>query len=188
MKLVEIRWHARGGQGVMVAARTLARAAIREGKYAQGLPEFGPERAGAPVRAYNRISDEPLYLYCAVVNPDFVLVLDPTLLGIVDVTEGMRKGGFLIVNTSVVGEKVLHIPREDIKFFRVDASSISRKVFGRNLPNTVMLGALIKVTEVIKLQSLLEDVEKVFSEKFPKGVVEANLEAIKRGYEEVKIL
>jgi pyruvate ferredoxin oxidoreductase gamma subunit len=184
--MIEIRWHGRGGQGAMVAARTLASAAINAGKYAQGMPEFGPERMGAPIRAYNRISEEPLYLYCAVVNPDVVLVLDVGLLSSIDVTEGIAKDGCVILNSALPPNELRPLLKTKTRIYTIDASGISTEILGRNLPNTVMLGALINVAKSIPLEVLLRDVRETFSEKFPEKVVNANIIALKRGFEEVK--
>ncbi len=185
--VTEIRWHARGGQGTMLAARTLARAAINQGKYAQGMPEFGPERMGAPIRAYNRVSDENFSLYCAVVNPRVVVVLDPTLIGPVDVIDGLTKDGVVIVNTAESPEKMKEkLNIENGKVFTVDATGISIKELGRPMPNTPILGALIKTVPLITLDALLDDIKHTFSEKFSPKVVEANINAIKKGYNEVK--
>jgi len=187
MKVTEIRWHARGGQGTMLAARTLARAAITQGKYAQGMPEFGPERMGAPMRAYNRIGDENFSLYCAVVNPDVVVVLDSSLLDTVDVTEGIGEGGAIIVNTTETPDalkKKLNL--KNGKVFTVDATGISISELGRPIPNTPILGAILKASNVLKLDGLLEDIKDAFSEKFSDKVVQGNLNAIQKGYDEVK--
>lgn len=184
--ITEIRWHARGGQGTMLAARMLARVAINEGKYAQGMPEFGPERMGAPMRAYNRISPNKFSLYCAVVNPDVVVVLDDSLIETIDVTEGLNKGGTVIVNsTRDTAELRQQLKLDKGKVYAVDATGISVSALGRPMPNTPMLGAIAKVAGVVSLESLLADVKHTFGEKFPPKVVEANLNAIKKGYEEV---
>jgi pyruvate ferredoxin oxidoreductase gamma subunit len=187
LKVTEIRWHARGGQGAMLGARALARAAISQGKYAQGMPEFGPERMGAPMRAYNRISDNKFSLYCAVVNPDVVVVLDPSLISTIDVSEGLNKGGAIIINTPKSVDEI----RKQLKLangskvYTIDATGISVAALGRPMPNTPMLGAIVKVTDVIKLEGLLDDIKHSFGEKFSGKVVEGNLNSIKQGYEKL---
>ncbi|MFA5793646.1 MAG: 2-oxoacid:acceptor oxidoreductase family protein [Candidatus Brocadiia bacterium] len=200
--LTEIRWHARGGQGTLLAARTLARVAIKEGKYAQGMPEFGAERMGAPVRAYNRISDQKLFMYFAISNPDVVIVLDPTLLSFVNVTEGLPKSGIVLVNTALSPEEIKKkLNLKDGKTATIDATGISIATLRRPMPNTPMLGALLKLLEIradglkdkaavkntIKMDSLLADVQETFAGKFSPKVVEANITSIKRGYQELKV-
>ncbi|MDY6844435.1 MAG: 2-oxoacid:acceptor oxidoreductase family protein [Thermodesulfobacteriota bacterium] len=186
--ILEIRWHSRGGQGAMLAVRTLARAVIRDGKYAQGLPEFGPERMGAPIRAYNRISDQPFALYCAIINPHIIVILDPSVAKLIDVTEGMYDDSKVIVNTDISPTEIrekLNIPKGKGKIYAIDALKISQQELGRPMPNTPIMGALVKVASIISFDALLGEVEKEFSERFPKKIVEANLTAIRRGYEEV---
>ncbi|MEW6025964.1 MAG: 2-oxoacid:acceptor oxidoreductase family protein [Planctomycetota bacterium] len=186
-KITEIRWHARGGQGAMLAARTLARIAITEGKYAQGMPEFGPERMGAPMRAYNRISQENFSLYCSVVNPDVVVVLDDSLLDSVNVAEGLNKDGIVIVNTTKTPAELRgKLKMDGNKIYTVDATGISVAALGRSIPNTPIMGAIVKTTNVVSLDALLADIKHSFGEKFAARVVEGNLTAIKKGYEEVK--
>lgn len=197
--ITEIRWHARGGQGTLLAARTLARVAIKEGKFAQGMPEFGAERMGAPVRAYNRISDQKLFRYFAITNPDVVIVLDPTLLSFINVTEGLLENGIVLINTALAPDEVKKkLVIKNGRICTVDASGISLDTLKRPMPNTPMLGALLRVLEIkstdtkdlnntVKLDSLLADVKETFAGKFSPKVVEANVNAIKRGYDEVKL-
>jgi len=188
MKVTEIRWHARGGQGTMLAARMLARVAINDGKHAQGMPEFGPERMGAPMRAYNRISTKKFSLYCNVVNPDIVVVLDSSLIDTVNVREGVNKDGLIIVNTSRTPAEVRKQLQADngIKVYTLDANGISIAALGRPMPNMPMLGALAKITGLVSLQTLLDDTKLTFGEKFSPKVLEANLTALKRGHDELK--
>jgi pyruvate ferredoxin oxidoreductase gamma subunit len=186
-KLTEIRWHARGGQGAKTASTFLAEAAIGAGKYSQGFPDYGPERMGAPMRGFTRISDHPIRLHSAIEEPDTVVVLDDTLLDTVNVCEGLAETGTVIVNTN----KDAGVIRSKIKWngkklYLINATEIALDELGRPIPNTPMLGALIKVSEMITLDVLLEDITKKFSKKFKKQVVEGNLRAIKRAYEEVK--
>ncbi|HBQ28996.1 pyruvate synthase [Peptococcaceae bacterium SCADC1_2_3] len=184
--LIEIRWHSRGGQGAMVAVRTLARAVIKDNKYAQGLPEFGPERMGAPIKAYNRFSTQPFSLYCRIVNPHVVVLLDPSVAKIVDVTEGIYDDSKLLVNVCLPPQEVRErLKLKNGKIYTVDATRIAQETLGRPMPNTPMMGALIKLVPVISLEVLLNEVVGEFIGKCSPGIVEANLAAIKRGFEEV---
>jgi pyruvate ferredoxin oxidoreductase gamma subunit len=185
-QLTEIRWHARGGQGAKTASTFLAEAAIKAGKYSQGFPDYGPERMGAPMRGFTRIGEEPVRLHCAIDEPDIVIVLDETLLDTVDVCVGLPEDGLLIVNTAKDPETVRSkINWDGKKMCLIDASKIALDEIGRPIPNTPMLGALIKVAELISLEVLLDDITSKFSKKFAKRVVDGNLSAIKRAYEEV---
>jgi len=186
-EMVEVRWHARAGQGAKTAALLLAEAALHEGKYIQGFPEYGPEREGAPIKAFTRISGKPILIHCGVANPDAVVLLDTTLLGAVDVTEGLLEDGALLINTEKSPEEIRKtLKTEKGKVFTVDATGISLDLLGRNLPNMPMIGALVKVLPVVKLETLLESVKKKFGKKFSSKIVEGNVSAIKRAYEEVK--
>jgi 2-oxoacid:acceptor oxidoreductase gamma subunit (pyruvate/2-ketoisovalerate family) len=183
-KLLEVRWHGRGGQGAWTASELFARAAIAEGKYIQSFPEFGPERMGAPVTAFTRISTEPIRLHCAVYNPDVVAVLDPTLLKTVKVAEGLSdEGGNIIVNSKETPSEVrkaLHTDRG--KVWTVPASEISMKILGLPITNTAMLGAVARVTGIVNL----ETVEKMIRERFRPDVAEKNFAVVKQAYQEVK--
>ena len=188
--LMEIRWHGRGGQGAKTAALLLGDAALAKGLYIQAFPEYGPERMGAPVASFNRISPKPILLHSGVTNPDIVVVLDPTLMESVNVTEGMNDGGILIVNTERAPEDVksdCNI-RLGIKVFTVDASRISTDCIGRDIPNTPMLGALIKATGILDFKEMLEDTKHKLEEKFKSKpeIIEGNLKAIERAYNEVR--
>ncbi|MBU1262774.1 2-oxoacid:acceptor oxidoreductase family protein [bacterium] len=186
--MIEIRWHGRGGQGAKTAALLFADAVMHEGKWVQAFPEYGPERMGAPVQAFNRLSDEPILLHCGISSPDIVVVLDPTLCSAIDVTAGLRENGRLLVNT----EKRPEDFRKERGFstkaiFTVDASKIAIETIGKNIPNTPMLGALIKVSGVIPIATIISYTEKKMTEKFKDKpeVIKGNLEAIKRAYDEV---
>ena len=188
--LIEIRWHGRGGQGAKTAALLLGDAALASGKYIQAFPEYGPERMGAPVASFNRISSKPISINSGVTNPDIVVVLDPTLIESIDVTEGMGDGGALIVNTErspsdVKGDCGI---KGSIKVFTVDASKISKETIGRDIPNTPMLAALIKATGILDFKEMLEDTKHKLEKKFKSKpeVVAGNLKAIERAYNEVK--
>jgi pyruvate ferredoxin oxidoreductase gamma subunit len=182
-KLTEIRWHGRGGQGAVTSAELIALAAIEEGKFAQAFPSFGPERRGAPILVFNRINEsEHIRVRSAVTQPDIVVVLDPGLLGIIDVTSGLKDGGTLIVNSS---KKLADIKLEVGGPWRlavVNATAIALELLKVPIVNTTMLGALVKSTDTIKLDSLLEPIEERFGK-----LAQRNIEACKRAYEEVSI-
>ena len=183
MTLVEIRWHGRGGQGAVTASEVTAIAAINQGKYAQAFPSFGVERRGAPVEAYTRIDDKPIYIRSKIYEPDIIVVLDPTLLG-PEITKGLKKGGITIVNTDKgPGEVRKILERNDIKVGVVDATKIALDTLKRPIVNTAILGAFVKVTNLVGLDHILEAVKS----KVPPRTVEANLEAVRRAYEEVVV-
>jgi len=188
--LIEIRWHGRGGQGAKTAALLLADAALAQGLYIQAFPEYGPERMGAPVASFDRLASKPILLHSGVTNPDIVLVLDPTLMESVDVTEGLPDGGTIIINTA---KSPADVKREagitgNIKVCTVDASTISKETIGREIPNTPMMGALIKVTGILDFKALVEDTRKKLEKKFKSKpeVIDGNIKAIERAYNEVK--
>jgi len=188
--LIEIRWHGRGGQGAKTAALLFGDAALASGKFIQAFPEYGPERMGAPVTSFNRISSKPILLHSGVTNPDIVIVLDPTLIESVNVTEGMSDGGILLVNTERPAAEIkddCNI-KGNIKVFTVDASKISVETIGRDIPNTPMLGALIKVTGILDFKEMLADTKGKLEKKFKSKpeVIGGNLKAIERAYSEVK--
>ena len=180
--MIEIRWHGRGGQGAVTSVELLALAAIEEGKYAQGFPAFGPERRGAPVMAYNRVSEKPIKIRSGIYHPDVVVVLDPSLVGLVNVTDGLKPEGLLIINTS----KPAEVLREQLKYkgklATVDATHIAREELGVPIANTTMLGAVMKATKVLKLESLNEPLEERFGK-----IANKNKNALKRAYNDVKL-
>jgi len=187
IKSVEIRWHGRGGQGTVTAAKVLADACLSSGRYVQAFPEYGPERSGAPLRAYNRISPHEIRMHCPVLHPNIVTVADATLLDGIDVTEGATDDAIFIVNTPKkpheIREKLKAKPSQ--KVYTVDATKIALECIGRALPNASMLGAICRVSKLISLETLLEDVKKSFGKKFSQKIIDGNLEAVRRGYEEV---
>ncbi len=187
-KTIEIRWHGRGGQGTVTAAKVLADACLSGGRNVQAFPEYGPERAGAPLRAYNRVSDEHIRMYCPVLHPHVVCIADATLLDGVNVTEGVNDDTIFIVNTSrdpkEIRERLDAKPGQ--KVFTVDASKIAMECIGRALPNAPMLGAVSKATGIVDPDTLMENVKKSFGKKFSQKIIDGNLEATRRGYEEVK--
>lgn len=187
-EMVEIRWHGRGGQGTVTAAKVLADACLSGGRHVQAFPEYGPERAGAPLRAYNRISSHEIRMHCPVLHPQVVSIVDPTLIESANVTDGVTEDAVFVVNTSKspqeIREKLRAGPKQRV--FTVDATKIALECIGRALPNSPMLGALCKVTGLITLDHLLEDVRKSFGKKFAQKIIDGNLEATRRGYEEVR--
>ncbi|NLJ34307.1 MAG: pyruvate synthase [Firmicutes bacterium] len=188
--LLEVRWHGRGGQGAKTAALLLAESASDAGKFIQAFPEYGPERMGAPVQAFTRIDDEPIKMHCHVTNPKIVVILDPSLIGSsVDVTAGVPEDGIFIINTGTTPRemrKKLGIDSGEV--YTVDANQIALDNIGRPIPNTPMLGALVKVTGLLELDSLVEDTERKLSQRFAgrPQIVEGNIKAIKTAYQEVK--
>lgn len=188
-KLTEIRWHGRGGQGAKTAALLFGEAVLGQGQHMQAFPEYGPERMGAPVQSYNRISDDPITLHCGVTSPQVVVVLDPTLIGTIDVTHGLPADGTIIINTNLPAAKF----REKLnlgngqKIYTIDASKIAEETIGRNIPNTPMMGALVRVTGLVRFEDMLEDTKKKLEKKFrtKPEVIEGNIQAIQRAYDEV---
>ena len=186
-ELTEIRWHGRGGQGVKTAATMAAEAALQEGKFAQGFPEYGPERMGAPVTGYTRISDKAITIHCGVAQPDVVVVLDNSLVGQIDLAAGLGPDGVLIINTNENPADVRRkLGMKGGRLFTVDATRISMEELGRSIPNTPMMGALVKVTELLNMETLKKDVQKKFMKKFGEKIVQGNFRALERAYQEVK--
>jgi len=184
--MTEIRWHARGGQGAKTAATLVAGVALEEGKFSQGFPDYGPEREGAPIRGYTRISDRPIRVHSAIYNPDIVVVLDSTLLDTVNVTEGLKDGGIVLVNSPLEPADIRErLGAGNVKVYTVDATQIAIEEIGRPIPNTPMMGALMKVVPLLKLETILADVEKKFRSKGDR-IVQGNFRAIRRAFEEVK--
>ena len=185
--LTQIRWHARGGQGAKTASDFVTRVAVKEGKYSQAFPEYGPERAGAPMRSYTRISSAPIRQHSAIYNPDIVIVLDPTLLETADLSEGLVDGGTMLINTTTAVDEVKTTYKLDkFNVHTIDATRIAMDTIGRNIPNTPMIGALVKISGLLDLDDVLETLRESFSKKFGEDVIQKNLSAIKRAYEEVK--
>ena len=183
MTLREFRWHGRGGQGAWTASELLARAAIHEGKYIQSFPEFGPERMGAPVKAYTRISEEPIRLHCAVYNPNLSIVMDPTLLATVKVTEGLDENGILIINSPKNPKNMKEeLKMKKGKLWTVSATDIALRILGRAITNTAMLGVVARATGIVKMESI----EKAVRERFPEPLAEKNIGVIKEAFKEAK--
>jgi 2-oxoacid:acceptor oxidoreductase gamma subunit (pyruvate/2-ketoisovalerate family) len=180
--MIEVRWHGRGGQGAVTSVELLALAAIEEGKYAQGFPAFGPERRGAPVMAYNRVSEKPIKIRSGIYQPDVVVVLDPSLMTLVNVTEGLKSNGLLIVNTAKSEKEIRDTLKYKGKLAIVDATHIAREELGIPIANTTMLGAILKATGVLKFESLTAPIEERFGR-----IAAKNKNALKRAYDSVKI-
>jgi pyruvate ferredoxin oxidoreductase gamma subunit len=181
-----IRWHGRGGQGAKMASFLLAECALEEGKWSQGFPDYGPERSGAPVRGFNRISDKRIDLHCPITQPDIVIVLDDTLIGRVDVCGGLKEGGICIVNTQCDPVAIRsRLKLNGGRVFTVDATKIALSEIGRPIPNTAMFGALCKASGLLKLETLVKEIGKKFKKKFGPEVAESNIKAVQRAYSEV---
>ena len=187
--LIEIRWHGRGGQGAKTASLLLADAAFNTGKYIQGFPEYGPERMGAPITAYNRISDKPITIHSNIYEPDYVVVVDDTLLEIVAVTAGLKKTGAIVINTTKSAEEVKKLLKGyEGEIYKIDAKKISEEALGRYFPNTPMLAAIVKVSKVMSDEELLNDMKGSFKHKFAKKpeVIEGNMKALEMALNSVE--
>ena len=185
---LEIRWHGRGGQGAKTAALLLADVAFKTGQYVQGFPEYGPERMGAPITAFNRISPEPIRVHSNIYNPDYVIVVDETLLHAVHVTDGLKEEGAIIVNTPKTGEEIRPLLNGYAgRVVTIDARSISEQTLGKNFPNTPMLAAAVAVCKVMEKQEFIEDMQASFRHKFAKKpeVIEGNMKALEMAFEAV---
>jgi len=186
-EMFEILWHGRGGQGAKTAATMVAHAAMDQGQYSQGFPEYGPERMGAPMKGYTRISDTPITVHCSITKPNAVVVLDSSLLDAIDVTEGTDENTIFILNTKISPAQA----RESLglkggKVYTIDAMGISLDEIGRPIPNVPVIGALVKATGLLTLESCKHDIEKKFGAKFGKKIVDGNIKALERAHEELK--
>ena len=187
--IVEIRWHGRGGQGAKTASLLLADAAFNTGKYVQGFPEYGPERMGAPITAYNRISSERSTVHSNIYEPDYVVVVDETLISAVDVTAGLKKEGAIVINSGKSPEELRPLLKGyEGRVCTIDAGKISEEELGKNFPNTPMLAAIVKVSGVVDAEEFVKDMEASFKHKIASKpqVIECNMRALKRSMEEVK--
>jgi pyruvate ferredoxin oxidoreductase gamma subunit len=185
--LTEIRWHARGGQGAVTAAKMVAELALGQGKYFQAFPEYGPERSGAPIVAFTRVSDDPIQVYCGIEHPQIVIVLDPSLIAAVDVLKGAPDDAIVLVNSEMTPAQV----REQYelkggRLFTIAATRIALETIKRPIPNTPMVGALTRITGLFPIEKVVEFLRYEFGKKFPPKVVEGNISAITRSYEEVQ--
>ncbi len=186
--LIEIRWHGRGGQGAKTASLLLADAAFNTGKYIQGFPEYGPERMGAPITAYNRISDTPITIHSNIYEPDYVVVVDDTLLTSVPVTAGLKKEGAIVINTTKTPEQLKGLLKGyEGAVYTIDARKVSEEALGKYFPNTPMLAAIVKVAGVMTDEELLEDMKTSFKHKFAKKpeVIDGNMKALELALKEV---
>ncbi len=180
--MIEVRFHGRGGQGAVTAAEIVAQAAIKKGRYAQAFPSFGPERRGAPVQAFLRVSDEPIRLRSKIYKPDNVVILDPTLVSSANPAMGLKEGGFVIINSNKSEEDLKKMfPGQNIAY--VDASKIAKEEMGINITNTTMLGALVKATGVVNLEDLSEPVNNRFGK-----IAQKNMNSYTRAFNETKII
>lgn len=186
--MIEIRWHGRGGQGAKTASLLLADAAFNTGKYIQGFPEYGPERMGAPITAYNRISDTPIRIHSNIYEPNYVVVVDDSLIGTVDVTKGLKQDGAILINTNVSPEEIKKkLDGYTGKVYTIDATKISLECLKANFPNTAMLSAIVKISNIMSKQELINNMQESFKHKFARKpeVIEPNMQAIIRAYDEV---
>ncbi len=187
--MIEIRWHGRGGQGAKTASLLLADAAFNTGKYIQGFPEYGPERMGAPITAYNRISSEPIRIHSNIYEPDFVVVVDDTLLESVDVTAGLKEKGAIVINTTKNKEELENLLNGyKGRVYTIDARKVSMETLGKYFPNTPMLAAIVKVSGIMNEEDFINDMEGSFKHKFAKKpeVIDGNMKALRMALEEIK--
>lgn len=187
--LTEIRWHGRGGQGAKTAALLLADVAFKTGKYVQGFPEYGPERMGAPITAYNRISDTQIRVHSNIYNPQYVVVVDESLLETVDVTKGLKEEGAILINTTRSEEELIpHLKGYKGKVFTLDAHKVSMETMGKYFPNTPLLAAIVKVAGIMDETIFLSEMESSFKHKFASKpeVIEGNMAALKMAMQEVQ--
>ena len=189
--MIEIRWHGRGGQGAKTASLLLADAAFNTGKYIQGFPEYGPERMGAPITAYNRISTSPIRIHSNIYEPDYVVVVDDSLLESVPVTAGLKETGAIIINTTKDADSLKTLLNGyKGKVYTIDARKVSIEALGKYFPNTPMLAAIVKVSNIMSEEEFLNDMEGSFKHKFAKKpeVIEGNMKALTLALKEVKLV
>ena len=189
--MIEIRWHGRGGQGAKTASLLLADAAFNTGKYIQGFPEYGPERMGAPITAYNRISTAPIRIHSNIYEPDYVVVVDDSLLESVPVTAGLKETGAIIINTTKDANALKPLLNGyKGKVYTIDAKKVSIEALGKYFPNTPMLAAIVKVSNIMSEEEFLNDMEGSFKHKFAKKpeVIEGNMKALTLALKEAKLV
>ena len=187
--LIEIRWHGRGGQGAKTASLLLADAAFNTGKYIQGFPEYGPERMGAPITAYNRISTSPIRVHSNIYEPDYVVVVDDTLLKAVDVASGLKEDGAIVINTTKGIDEIAPLLKGyKGSVYTIDARKVSEEALGKYFPNTPMLAAIVKVAGIMPEDDFIKDMQDSFKHKFAKKpeVIDGNMKALKIALEQVK--
>lgn len=183
---IEIRWHGRGGQGAKTAALLLADVAFKTGQNVQGFPEYGPERMGAPITAYNRISDSKIRIHSNIYTPDYVVVVDETLLSSVDVTSGLKKNGAIIINTPKSREEIAEkLEKYNGRIYTVDARKISEETLGKNFPNSPMLAAIVAVSGVMDRNTFIKEMRASYQHKFAKKpeVIDGNMKALEMAYD-----
>lgn len=186
--MIEIRWHSRGGQGAKTASLLLADAAFNTGKYIQGFPEYGPERMGAPITAYNRIDDKPIRIHSNIYTPNFVVVVDDSLLHSVDVTKGLSDEGAILINSNKSIEDIKKELNYSGNIYTLDATKIAKETLKANYPNTALLAGIVKISNIMSEDNLMKDMEDSFKHKFSRKpeVIVPNLECLKRGFNEIK--
>ena len=186
----EIRWHGRGGQGTVTGAKTLAKVVQCTGKHVVAFPEYGPERRGAPIRAFNRISDNEIRIHTPVHSPDVIIVVDPTLLSNAAVIEGMREDTVFIVNTELSAREIkekLNLDNQQV--VTVPADAISKEIFGREIPNSAVIGAFVRArNEIVSEEVILRETGRIFEEMLGPDLVDKNMEALRKGLEKGDIL
>lgn len=181
--IYQIRIHSRGGQGAKTSAQIIAEAVIEEGEFAQAFSEYGPERSGAPMKTFLRVSEKPIRIYSDVESPDMVVILDPSLIPSVDVANGLADGGVVIVNTCEGVEEIKgKLTKKNCKIYTIDAKGIAMRIIGRDLPNTAMMGAMMKLVPLIPYEHAIEETKEMFGKKIPEDMVNKNVEALKEGY------
>ena len=188
-KVTEIRWHGRGGQGAKTASLLLADVAFNIGKYVQGFPEYGPERMGAPITAYNRIGEERIRVHSNIYYPDYVVVVDETLLDSVDVTAGLSKDGAIVINSSRPKEEIIDkLNGYEGQVYTIDAKKVSMEALGKYFPNTPMLSAIVKVSNIMPIDVFIDEMKESFEHKFKSKpeVIKGNLKALELALQEVK--
>ncbi len=186
--VIEMRWHGRGGQGVVTASRLLAEAALEEGLYFQTTPDFGAERSGAPIMAYSRFSKDPIYLRSNVTEPDVVIVFDSTLIGRVNFLNGIKPDTVIVLNTAQTPEQVAEkLQLKGHSICTVDATGIAMKLLGRNIPNVPIIAAIVKAIGVVSIERTTETIKNRLSQRFSERIVKANLDALQQGYETARI-
>lgn len=184
-ELIEIRWHGRARQGVITASEMLAGAALADNKHFFSFPDFGAERAGAPVRAFTRVSNQPIRHHCTINEPDVVVLLDPTLFGVVDFVSGLKPGGTLLINSSLTPQEArARLGVKDARVLTVNATRISLDTIGRNIPNTPMLGSLLRAIPVVSRQAAIQEVRNRLGSRVSEKIVAANVTAFERSYNE----
>ncbi|MBO5489619.1 MAG: 2-oxoacid:acceptor oxidoreductase family protein [Eubacterium sp.] len=185
---IEIRWHGRGGQGAKTAALLLADVAFKTGKNVQGFPEYGPERMGAPITAYNRISSDVIRVHSNIYHPDYVVVVDETLLHSVDVTAGLKEDGAIVVNTTKSPEEILpQLNGYKGRVYTVDGRKISVETLGKNFPNTPMLASIVAVSKVMDRDTFIREMRTSYEHKFAKKpeVIDGNMRALEMAYDAI---